>query len=63
MNTWNYDTQKMVEADPRAVFIPTFDLFKFNVPRFIAPDGLHPNSLGYQAVSYRIAKSIENIVN
>lgn len=63
LNTWNYDTQDLVEADGNAIFIPTYDIFKFNLDRFIAPDGLHPNSFGYQAVSNRIAKSIENIIN
>lgn len=63
MNTWNYDTQKLFEADAKAIFVPTHDIFKFNLNRFIAPDGLHPNSIGYQLMSNRIAKSIENIFN
>lgn len=63
MNTWNYDTQQLVEADAQGIFIPTYDLFKFNLNRFLAPDGLHPNSLGYQAVSNRIAESIESVLD
>lgn len=63
LQTWNADTQRLVEADPRAVFIPTYDLFKLNLSRFVAPDGLHPNSLGYQAISSRISKSIETVFN
>lgn len=61
INTWNYDTKQLVEVDAKAVFIPTVDIFKLNLNRFIAPDGLHPNSLGYQAISNRITKSIENV--
>jgi len=61
INTWNYDTQQLVDSDAKAVFIPTFDIFKLNLNRFIASDGLHPNSLGYQAISNRITKSIENV--
>lgn len=60
-NTWNYDTQQIIEANAKMVFVPTFDIFKFNLNRFIAPDGLHPNSLGYQAIADRISKSIEGI--
>lgn len=63
MNTWNYDTQKLFEGDTRAIYIPTYDIFKYNLNRFIAADGLHPNSQGYQVVSNRIAKSVENIFN
>lgn len=60
---WNYDTQQLIEADGKAIFIPTYDIFKFNLNRLIAPDKLHPNSLGYQTISSRIAKSIENTFN
>ncbi len=63
VSTWNYDTQRLIEADPKAIFIPTYDIFKFSLNRFIASDGLHPNSLGYQAISNRIAKSVENVFN
>lgn len=61
LNTWNTDTQKLIEADPKAIFIPTYDIFKYNVERYVAPDGLHPNSAGYQAISNRIAQAIETI--
>lgn len=62
LNTWNYDTQQIVEADAKALFIPTYDVFKFNLAKFVAPDGLHPNSQGYQTISSRIVKSMEGIV-
>jgi lysophospholipase L1-like esterase len=60
LSLWNFDTQKLFEADARAIFIPTYDLYKFNIKRFLAPDGIHPNSLGYQTLSYWISKSIES---
>jgi len=63
MNAWNYETEKLLVEDGRSIFIPTYDVFKFNLGRYIAPDGLHPNSGGYQAISSRIVKSIENILN
>ena len=62
LNTWNYNTQQLVEEDGKAIFIPTHDLLKFNIGRYIAKDGLHPNSAGYQALSYRISKSVEAII-
>ena len=62
LNTWNYNTQQLVEDDGKGIFIPTYDLLKFNLGRYIAKDGLHPNSAGYQALSNRISKSVETIV-
>jgi len=62
LNTWNYNTQQLVEEDGKGIFIPTYDLLKFNLARYIARDGLHPNSAGYQALSNRISKSVETII-
>ena len=63
LNTWNYNTQQLVEEDGNSIFIPTYDLLKFNLGRYIAQDGLHPNSAGYQALSNRIGKSVEAILS
>ena len=62
LNTWNYNTQQLVEDDGKGIFIPTYDLLKFNLGRYVAKDGLHPNSAGYQALSNRISKSVETII-
>lgn len=62
LNTWNYNTQQLIEEDGKGIFIPTDDLLKFNLGRYIAKDGLHPNSAGYQALSNRISKSVEAII-
>lgn len=62
LNTWNYNTQQLVEEDVKGIFIPTYDLLKYNLGKYIAKDGLHPNSAGYQALSNRISKSVESII-
>jgi lysophospholipase L1-like esterase len=62
VSNWNYNTQLIFSEDDKSVFVPTYDLFKFNLSRFISNDNLHPNSAGYQAISYTISKSIENIL-
>jgi lysophospholipase L1-like esterase len=36
---------------------------KFNIKKYIAPDGLHPNSAGYQAISSRITEALEGILD
>lgn len=62
LNTWNYNSQQLVEADGKAIFIPTHDLVKYNLGKYIAPDGMHPNSVGYQALSNRISQSVAPII-
>jgi 1-acyl-sn-glycerol-3-phosphate acyltransferase len=60
---WNEGAQKIIEQEGRAIFIPTYDLFKLNVSKYVAFDALHPNSAGYQAIAYRIGKNIEGYLN
>ncbi|MDA8125493.1 MAG: GDSL-type esterase/lipase family protein [Deltaproteobacteria bacterium] len=60
---WNEGTQRIIEQDRRALFIPTYDLFKLNTAKYVALDGLHPNGAGYQAIAYRIGKDIEGNFN
>ena len=62
LNTWNYNTQQLIEEDGKGIFIPTYDLMKYNLGRYLSKDGLHPNSAGYQALSNRISKSVETII-
>jgi lysophospholipase L1-like esterase len=63
INNWSYNTQLIVDTDIRAVFVPTYNIFKYNLDRYIAPDKLHPNTVGYQTISYLISKTIENTLN
>lgn len=63
INTWNYNTQLMIESDSKAVFTPTYDMVKYNTSKYIAQDGLHPNSAGYKSISNRIVDSIGGVLN
>ena len=60
---WNEGAQKIIEQEGRAIFVPTYDLFKLNVSKYIAFDALHPNAAGYQAIASRIGKNIEGYLN
>jgi lysophospholipase L1-like esterase len=60
---WNEGAQKIIEQEGRAIFIPTYDLFKLNVSKYVAFDALHPNAAGYQAIANRIGKNIEGYLN
>jgi lysophospholipase L1-like esterase len=60
---WNEGTQKIIEQEGRAIFIPTYDLFKLNAVKYVSIDALHPNAAGYQAIANRIGKNIEGVFN
>jgi len=60
LDTWNYNSELVLAKDDRATFIPTYDMFKNNLNRFLASDELHPNSTGYQTIAYLISKAVEN---
>lgn len=63
ISNWNCETQLIIAGDQKAVFVPTYDLFKLNSERFIAADRLHPSSAGYQMISYLISKNIESVLS
>ena len=55
---WNYETQQLVETDPKAQFVPTYDLFQFKLGQYLSFDGLHPSALGYEAMAKRILENL-----
>jgi lysophospholipase L1-like esterase len=60
LDTWTYNTQLVLANDDKATFIPTYDMFKNNLDRFLSSDKLNPNSTGYQTIAYLISKAVEN---
>lgn len=60
LNEWNYQSQQLVSLDSNALFIPTYDLFKYNTENYLAADNFHPNGAGYEAISDRIVEALKN---
>jgi lysophospholipase L1-like esterase len=58
LEDWNYETQKFVSQDSNAVYIPTYDLFQYNIKKYLTIDNFHPNSQGYQAIARRIEETL-----
>jgi lysophospholipase L1-like esterase len=48
---WNYETQRIAASDPRMIFIPTYELFQYNLSTYLAADLFHPSSVGYQVIA------------
>lgn len=58
INEWNKETQDVIADDTNSVFIPTYDLFKYNSEKYLTIDKFHPNSNGYEAIAKRICEAI-----
>lgn len=56
---WNYKTEQLLSAYSDIVFIPTYDLFKYNLNDYLAQDNFHPNSKGYKAIANRILEVLK----
>ena len=60
LNEWNYQSEHVISTDSNSIFVPTYDLFKFNLDNYLTVDNFHPNSAGYQAISNRILEALKN---
>lgn len=60
LSSWNYYTEEFIESNANSIFIPTYDLFKYNLDSYLTVDKFHPNSSGYTAIGNRIMETIKN---
>ena len=60
LNDWNYQSEQLISTDSNSIFIPTYDLFKYNLDNYLTIDNFHPNSAGYQAIASRVLDSLKN---
>ena len=63
LESWAYNTQLVLATDGKATYIPTYDMFKNNLNRFLSNDKLLPNATGYQTIAYLISKAVENTLS
>ena len=55
---WNYQSAREIAKYPKAVFVPTYDIFQLSTKDYLADDQFHPNTEGYQKMADRIASLI-----
>lgn len=60
INNWNYETEQIIAEDANSIFIPTYDMFEYNLNNYLTVDGFHPNSAGYEAIANRIVEALKN---
>jgi lysophospholipase L1-like esterase len=56
--TWNNYAYEWAEADGNTTVVPTYDLFEFNLTRYLSSDHFHPNSDGYSRISDRVVQAL-----
>jgi lysophospholipase L1-like esterase len=56
---WNYKTDEFLSSYPSVVFIPTYDIFKYNLDNYLSQDKFHPNSKGYKAIANRVLEVVK----
>ncbi len=55
---WNAITYQRIEKEKDFVWIPTYDLFQFQLAEVLSLDQLHPNGSGYEKIANRIVEVI-----
>lgn len=52
---WNYQTALQLAQFPNVVFVPTYDLFQFQLQSYLSSDQFHPSREGYEQIAKRVA--------
>jgi lysophospholipase L1-like esterase len=55
---WNFETNKLLDQQKQAVYVPTYDLFQLSVNDYLYTDKFHPNAEGYRLIAERVASLI-----
>lgn len=52
---WNNRVTQVLYEHPKAIFVPTDDLFRIDGMKYISSDHFHPNQAGYKRIGERMA--------
>lgn len=58
---WNYETQRIAATDERMIFIPTYELFQYNLSTYLAADQFHPSNVGYQVIAEELYRILHGV--
>jgi lysophospholipase L1-like esterase len=56
---WNLNAQQIASGYPNMIVVPTFDLFQFEIKKYLYMDEFHPNSLGYGRMAERVVQALQ----
>ncbi|MCX7570874.1 GDSL-type esterase/lipase family protein [Tumebacillus sp. DT12] len=58
LSEWNANLIQTAQTMPNVKVIPTFDIFQWNVGKFLSPDHFHPNEAGYERIAERFFQAL-----
>ncbi|MFC5467696.1 GDSL-type esterase/lipase family protein [Cohnella suwonensis] len=56
---WNDYAFALAKADGNATVVPTYDLFEFDLKKYLSSDHFHPNEFGYSRIADRIVQALQ----
>jgi lysophospholipase L1-like esterase len=59
LQEWNLKATQVANAYPNMVVVPTFDLFQFEIKKYLSLDEFHPNELGYERIAERVVQALQ----
>jgi lysophospholipase L1-like esterase len=58
LSEWNANLIQTAQALPNVKVIPTYDIFQWNVAKFLSVDHFHPNEAGYERMAERLFQAL-----
>jgi lysophospholipase L1-like esterase len=59
LQDWNLKASRIANGFPNMIVVPTFDLFQFEVKKYLYIDEFHPNQLGYERMADRAVQALQ----
>jgi lysophospholipase L1-like esterase len=59
LQEWNLKAASLANGFPNMVVVPTFDLFQFELAKYLYVDHFHPNQDGYERIADRVVQALQ----
>jgi lysophospholipase L1-like esterase len=59
LQDWNLKASQVANSYNNMVVVPTFDLFQFDIKKYLYLDEFHPNELGYERIADRVVQALQ----
>jgi lysophospholipase L1-like esterase len=59
LQEWNLHASQIANRFPNMIVVPTFDLFQFEIKKYLYIDEFHPNTLGYERIADRVVQALQ----
>jgi lysophospholipase L1-like esterase len=59
LQEWNLKAASLANGFPNMIVVPTFDLFQFELAKYLYVDHFHPNQDGYERIADRVVQALQ----